>query len=57
MDESPLVDKISPDTRSNIMENTTVNYFTDNWNREKLHYYLPNYIVEKILAIPILRTG
>lgn len=56
MKESSLIYKIPPGTRSNISGTITMISFINNvkmWNIEKLKNCLPNYIVDKIMSIPL----
>lgn len=56
MEESPLIDQIPQEVKTQITDTIKVNYVIDNnrtWNRTKLLGCLPNYVVDKIMNILI----
>lgn len=57
MEDSLLIDKVSDDLRSQIIDITKVSYFIDNTktpDKKKLNSVLPKYISKKTTNIPIL---
>lgn len=56
MDESLLIDKVTPNAKAFINKQDKVSNFintTKKWNLQSLHNILPDYIIAKINAIPI----